>query len=213
MSRSARALPAMLLLLAVPAVAADRLSLGRVATAAEIAAWDIDVRPDGLGLPPGRGAVRHGETLWAERCASCHGDFGEGVGRVTAVMGGTGTLADDQPVRTVGSYWPYLSTVFDYVRRAMPYGDAHSLTDGETYALTAYILYLNGLVDEGFTLSADNFTAIRLPNADGFGADDRLSEPHYAIHGSPCMASCKGEVRIISRAVELELTPKLSRED
>ena len=204
---------AMLLFLAIPAAAADRPSLGRVPTAAEIAAWDIDIRPDGLGLPPGRGTVRDGETIWTERCASCHGDFGEGVGRVPAVMGGTGTLADDQPVRTVGSYWPYLSTVFDYVRRAMPYGDARSLTDGDTYALTAYILYLNALVDEDFTLSAGNFTAIRLPNAGGFGADDRLSEPHYAIHGPPCMTSCKEDVRIISHAAERELTPKLSGED
>jgi mono/diheme cytochrome c family protein len=151
------------LVLAAPAMSKDRIGLGRAATPGEIAAWDIDIRPNGTGLPPGRGTVAEGDALWAEKCASCHGDFGEGVGRTPAMIGGAGTLASDRPMRTVGSYWPYLSTVFDYVRRAMPYGEAQSLSAGETYALTAYILNLNDLVDGDFELSAENFGTVALP--------------------------------------------------
>lgn len=200
---------AALAVLAGTATAADRLGLGRVATPGEVAAWDIDVRPDGMGLPAGRGSVAEGETAWTEKCAGCHGDFGEGAGRVVAVIGGVGTLTEDQPLRTVGSYWPYLSTVFDYVRRAMPYENARSLTDSEAFALTAYILHLNDLVDDTFVLSSDNFPVIGLPNADGFVPDGRLAEPHYQNLTSPCMADCKDNVRIVSRASDLDLTPRL----
>ncbi|MFH1517471.1 MAG: c-type cytochrome, partial [Pseudomonadota bacterium] len=117
--------------------------LGRVAMADEIAAWDIDIRPDGTGLPEGKGTVAEGEPIFAENCAVCHGDFGEGAGRWPVLAGGQDTLLRDRPVKTIGSYWPYLSTVFDYVRRAMPFGDARSLSDDDVYALTAYLLYLN----------------------------------------------------------------------
>lgn len=152
-------------LLSAQGQAAERLGIGRAATRGEIAAWDIDVRPDGLGLPAGEGTIAEGDALWAEKCASCHGDFGEGVGRAPALIGGQGTLAGDRPMRTVGSYWPYVSTLYDYTRRAMPYGDARSLTDNETYALTAYILHLNDLVDVEFVLSRESFGSVALPNA------------------------------------------------
>lgn len=194
-------------LLSAPVLSAERSGPGRVAAPDEIAAWDIDIRPDGLGLPAGQGSIAEGDALWTEKCASCHGDFGEGVGRVPALIGGHGTLGGDRPVRTVGSYWPYASTIFDYTRRAMPYGDARSLTDDETYALTAYILYLNDLVDDGFTLSRDSFAAVALPNADGFMPDNRLDEPHYRKRASPCMTGCKPDVKVITRAVDLDLTP------
>lgn len=183
--------------------------LGRVATPAEIAAWDIDIRPDGAGLPPGRGTVAYGEELFSEQCAVCHGDFGEGVGRWPVLAGGQDTLAEERPEKTVGSYWPYLSTVFDYVRRAMPYGDARSLSDDDVYALTAYILYLNDIVDdEEFELSNENFLDMRLPNEDNFIADDRAAEPHYAAGAEPCMTDCKaGPVDIVMRARILDVTP------
>ena len=94
----------------------------------EIAGWDIDVRPDGQGLPPGKGTVKEGETLYMERCAACHGEFGESAGRWPILAGGAGTLASHDPVKSVGSYWPYASTVMDYIRRSMPFGNAQSLT-------------------------------------------------------------------------------------
>ena len=107
---------------------AAKYELGRTALPEEIAAWDIDVRPDGRGLPKGSGKVADGETLYADQCAACHGDFGEGKDRWPVLVGGQKTLKSDNPVKTIGSYWPYASTVFDYVRRAMPFGNAQSLS-------------------------------------------------------------------------------------
>ena len=158
---------------------AGQLGLGREATPVEIAAWDIDVRPDGQGLPEGRGTVAEGEEIFTERCAVCHGDFGEGAGRWPVLAGGQDSLNADRPVKTIGSYWPYLSTVWDYVHRAMPFGDSQSLRDDEIYAITAYLLYLNDVVDdEAFELSRDNFTEIRLPNEENFVVDPR---PDFAV--------------------------------
>ena len=147
------------LLAASPAVIlAD--DLGRPATAQEIAAWDIDVRPDGMGLPPGQGSVEDGEAIFSERCAACHGDFAEGVDRWPVLSGGFETLRSDRPVKTIGSYWPYLSTVWDYVNRTMPFGDAQSMTPDEVYAVTAFLLYANDLVDDEFVLSQENFLSL-----------------------------------------------------
>jgi cytochrome c len=183
--------------------------LGRPATAAEIAAWDIDVRPDGLGLPKGKGTVAQGEAVYTERCASCHGDFGEGKDRWPIVAGGFDTLKAERPEKTIGSYWPYLSTVFDYIRRAMPFGDARSLTDDEVYALTAYLLQLNDIVsDPNFELSSENFTKTRLPNEENFYDDDRVAEPFYAKKGEPCMRNCNpAPAKVIMRARVLDVTP------
>jgi cytochrome c len=190
--------------------AGEHFHLGRVATADEVAAWDIDVRPDGLGLPEGHGTAAQGEKIFDESCASCHGDFGEAVGRWPVLAGGQDTLKDDRPVKTVGSYWPYLSTVYDYIRRAMPFGNARSLSDNDVYALTAYVLYLNDIVtDEDFELSKSNFTTIRLPNQDNFIQDDREQEPEYADKGDPCMKDCiEGAARIVMHAEVLDVTPE-----
>ena len=138
---------------AASAFAAERkLGIGRPATPAEIAGWDIDVRPDGQGLPPGKGSVKDGEQVYITKCAACHGEFGESAGRWPQVAGGAGSLKSDDPVKTVGSYFAHLSTVIDYVRRAMPFGDAQSLTDDELYSVVAYMLFLNDIVDETFVL-------------------------------------------------------------
>ncbi|OQM73546.1 MFS transporter [Pseudaminobacter manganicus] len=198
---------------AAPAVqqegAGKVFGLGRLATADEIAAWDIDVRPDGLGLPVGKGTVAQGEKIFDESCSSCHGDFGEAVGRWPVLAGGQGTLKDERPVKTVGSYWPYLSTVYDYIRRAMPFGNARSLSDDDVYALTAYVLYLNDVVtDEDFELSNKNFTSIHLPNEANFIDDNRAQEPEYAQKGEPCMKDCvPGKARITMHAAVLDVTP------
>jgi len=189
--------------------------IGRVATPDEIAAWDIDVRPDGKGLPKGSGTVAEGEVLFTDNCAVCHGDFGEGVGRWPVLAGGQGTLKADRPVKTIGSYWPYLSTVYDYVRRAMPFGNARSLSNDDVYAITAYLLYLNDLVDdEDFELSDKNFTDIHLPNEENFIADDRYDEPVYAEKKEPCMKDCTADaVTITMRARILDVTPGSGDDD
>ena len=189
--------------------------LGRIALPGEVSAWDIDVRPDGAGLPKGRGTVARGEELYSELCAHCHGDFGEGIDRWPILAGGHDTLTDDRPEKTVGSYWPYLSTVYDYVRRAMPFGDARSLSDDDVYAITAFILYLNDVVDdEEFELSHENFKGISLPNAQNFIADGRAKEPHYATGVEPCMKDClEGPAEVTMRARVLDVTPDAGGDD
>lgn len=201
------ALVGVVVALSASAASAGELGLGREALPEEVAAWDIDVRPDGQGLPEGSGTVAEGEEIFAERCAMCHGDFGEGLGRWPVLAGGKDTLASNDPVKTVGSYWPYLSTVYDYVYRAMPFGNAQSLTADETYAVVAYILYLNYLMDEDGTLGRDNFAGIRMPNEDGFFMDDRPDTPTLAQE-EPCVTDCKDEVEIVKRARILDVTPE-----
>lgn len=182
--------------------------LGREAMAEEIAAWDVDVSPDGTGLPEGMGDVWTGEELFEENCAVCHGSFAEGVDNWPKLAGGDGTLADEDPLKTVGSYWPHLSTVWDYVNRSMPFGAAQTLSADEVYAIVAYILYSNDLVDDDFELSHENFAEFELPNAEGFIIDDR-AETEYAIwSGEPCMANCKDSVEITMRATVLDVTPE-----
>jgi len=158
------------------AVAAQHYGLGRAPTAAEIHAWDIDIGPDGAGLPPGHGSVAEGQKIYAERCAACHGEKGVG-GLADRLAGGFGTLAMNKPVRTVGSYWPYATTVFDFVRRAMPFNAPQSLSADEVYAVSAYVLYLNGVVSESAVLDAKSLPAIRMPNRDGFTSDPRPDVP------------------------------------
>ena len=194
--------------LVTPALAGS-FNLGREATPDEVAAWDIDVRPDGTGLPEGKGTVAEGEEVFAEQCASCHGDFGEGVDRWPVLAGGQGTLKSDRPVKTIGSYWPYLSTVWDYINRAMPFGHAQSLEPDQVYAITAYLLNMNDLVDADFELSKENFTSVRLPNEANFIDDPRPDTPVMAAGKEPCMENCKeGEVKITSRAAVLDVTPE-----
>ncbi len=189
------------------AAAADTLGLGREATPDEVAAWDIDIRPDGAGLPVGSGSVLDGEEVFAEQCAACHGDFGEGVDRWPVLAGGQGTLESEDPVKTIGSYWPYLSTAWDYIHRAMPFGEAQSLSPDEVYAITAYLLYMNDVVDDDeFVLSNENFADTRLPNEDGFFMDDRDASPIMAS-ADACMTDCKDSVEITMRARVLDVTP------
>lgn len=123
------------------------------------------MRPDGQGLPPGKGSVKQGEELFLAQCASCHGEFGEGAGRWPVLAGGLNSLKSDRPEKTVGSFWPYLSTVYDYIRRAMPYGNAQSLSADDTYAIVAFLLNMNNIVPDDFVLSKENFGKVKLPNS------------------------------------------------
>lgn len=159
--------------LATLARAADTgsLGIGHVATPAQIAGWDIDVRADGQGLPPGHGSAREGEKIFAAACAVCHGAKGEGK-PADRLVGGFGTLATAKPVRTVGSYWPYATTLFDYIRRAMPFNAPQSLTADQVYAVSAYILYLNNIVTEDTVLDATSLPRVKMPNRNGFTSPD-----------------------------------------
>jgi mono/diheme cytochrome c family protein len=147
--------------------AADGPNLGREATPAEIAGWDISIPPDGKGLPRGGGTAATGAAVYAAKCQSCHGEKGAGQPN-DRLVGGQGTLAGPTPVRTVGSYWPYATTVFDYVRRSMPYQEPQSLTNDEVYGLTAYLLHLNGIIAESAVMNAQTLPHVRMPNRDNF---------------------------------------------
>ncbi len=182
--------------------------LGREAHPEEIAAWDVDVLPDGRGLPEGRGDVYTGEEVFADQCAACHGDFAEGVDNWPVLAGGFDTLADEDPVKTVGSYWPHLSTAWDYIHRSMPFGAAGTLTADETYAIVAYILYSNDLVDDEFELSHENFAEFEMYNGNGFVIDDRPDLEYSEWRAEPCMKNCKPEVEVTMRSVFLVNTPE-----
>lgn len=189
-------------------VLAEKLGLGRTALPEEIAAWNIDVSPDGTGLPAGSGDAIDGEEIFAAKCAACHGDFAEGIDNWPKLAGGADTLNHDDPLKTVGSYWPYLSTGFDYIRRSMPYGDAGTLSDDEVYAILAYILYSNDLVEDDFVLSKETFLDVEMPNAAGFIIDNRAEAEYAQWSGEPCMVNCKDEVKVTMRALVLDVTPE-----
>ncbi|GAA6187552.1 c-type cytochrome [Litorivita sp. NS0012-18] len=192
----------------VSAAQAGPLGLGRAATPEEVAAWNIDVRPDGVGLPVGSGNVEDGEVLFADNCASCHGDFAEGRDNWPKLAGGVDTLDHEDPLKTVGSYWPYLSTTWDYVNRSMPFGNAQSLSADEVYAIVAYILYSNDMVEDDFVLSNETFLDVEMRNADGFIVDDRPQTEYAKWTGAPCMENCKTEVKITMEATVLDVTPE-----
>jgi cytochrome c len=194
-------------LIAAPALA-EKYGLGRPALADEIAAWDLDIAPDGTGLPEGSGNAIDGEEVYIDNCAFCHGDFAEGLGNWPKLAGGDGTLAHEDPLKTVGSYWPYLSTVYDYIRRSMPFGSAQTLTNDEVYAITAYILYSNYLIEDDFELSKETFLDVEMPNAEGFILDDRDTTEAHFWTDTPCMENCKDKVEITMRASVLDVTPE-----
>jgi len=160
------------------ALSAERYKLGQPISPHELAGWDIDVRPDGAGLPQGRGSVEQGREVYANTCAVCHGDKGEGrkvegaVSGFDRLVGGFGTLDRPVPVLTVGSFWPYATTLFDYIRRAMPFQAPQSLTADEVYAVSAYVLHMNNIVPEETTLDAHSLPKVKMPNRTGFIQDD-----------------------------------------
>ena len=215
MSRSVK-LAALLLILSTASALAQsskankpyNYGIGTPATPEQIAGWDIDVRPDGQGAPPGHGSVKAGEKIYVERCAACHGEFGESAGRWPQLAQGKGTLATHDPVKTVGSYYPHLSSIFDYIRRAMPFGDSQSMSNDELYAVTAFVLNLNDLVDDQFVLSKETWNKVKMPNAGGFFDDDRRTAEKAFWAGKPCMKDCRPPVKITGHAAVLDVTPQ-----
>jgi S-disulfanyl-L-cysteine oxidoreductase SoxD len=137
--------------------------VGRAPTVEEVQAWDLTIPPDGQGLPPGRGTAALGQAIYVERCAACHGETGEDP-KYNVLVGGRGTLTTDKPIRTIGSFWQYATTLWSYINRAQPVNNPGSLTADQVYAVTAYLLYLNGIIGE---------PRVKMPNRDGFVPDPR----------------------------------------
>jgi cytochrome c len=163
------------LLVFAAAVFAQQLlsGVGKPATAEEIRARDITAFPDGRGLPAGHGTAEQGRVVYQAKCASCHGERGQGTGDFPALAGGLGTLAGPEPNPTVGSYWPYATTVWDYVHRAMPYQSPGSLSSDQIYSVTAYILYMNKIIGEHDELNKETLPKVKMPNRNGFMPDPR----------------------------------------
>jgi cytochrome c len=160
-------------------------NLGRAASEKEIAGWNIDIAPDGSGLPRGSGSVKQGAQVYASSCVAGHGAKGEGT-VADRLAGGIGSLNTEKPVKTVGSFWPYATTLYDYINRAMPYTAPQSLTPDQVYAVTAYVLYLNGIVAADATLDAASLPKVRMPNRDGFRPDPRPDTSNTA-----CRTDCR----------------------
>lgn len=200
---------ALLVLSASATFAAEKqpFGYGTPATPAQIAGWNIDARgDDGNGLPPGKGNVEHGAEVFADQCASCHGTFGEGEGRYPKLAGGNGSLTADRPEPTVGSYWPFSVTLWDYINRAMPFPTPHTLSSDDVYALTAYILNLNNLVPEDFVADRGSLPKVKMPNHDNFSWQD----PRPDTATKPCMTKCldSSALKIVSTAEGQNLTPR-----
>ena len=182
----AAALAIVVLAGATSAQAQSLYGIGRAATPAEIAGWNIDIDRYGNNLPPGSGSVSRGHEVFDQQCSACHGAKGEG-GVGDQLVGGQGTLAAPKPVRTVGSYWPYAPTLFDYIRRAMPLNAPQSLSDDDVYAVSGYILNLNGLLPADATLDARTLSAIKMPNRDKF-----VGDPRPDVKNPECIRDCGG---------------------
>lgn len=167
----------------------DYKNVGRAPTDSEIKAWDITVGPDGKGLPPGGGTAKDGATIFAEKCAPCHTPTAEGGKQGPALVGGTGTLKSLHPVQTVGSYWPFATTIWDYINRAMPRGQGGSLSPDEVYSLTAFLLYRNGVVKEDDLIDAKSLPKIEMPNRKNFvpeNLSDIWEHNKRACHTGTC---------------------------
>jgi hypothetical protein len=175
-TRSAFVLASVTLLAVATPLPADAqlptFGLGRAPTAEEIKKWDVTIPPDGRGLPPGSGTATLGKTIFKERCASCHGENGQDP-KYGALVGGRGTLNTARPVRTVGSFWPHATTLWSYINRAQPLDEPGSLTPDQVYAVTAYLLFLNGIIGEHDVLDAATLVKVRMPNREGFVPDAR----------------------------------------
>jgi S-disulfanyl-L-cysteine oxidoreductase SoxD len=162
-----------------------RFDVGQVATQSELSSWDIDIGIDGTGLPSGRGSVQEGKAIYEQKCLACHGLEGQGK-PMDRLAGGQGTLKSDAPIKTIGSYWPRATTVFDYVRRAMPLDKPQSLSADEVYALTAYLLHLNGIVKANAVMNAQTLPKVRMPNSSAFRPDPRPDTSNTA-----CERNCQ----------------------
>lgn len=191
---------ALLAVSAAPHAAQPWHALGKAVSVEQLASWDIDVRPDGAGLPPGAGSVADGQTVYDEQCASCHGFFGESNDYI-ALTGGIGSLASNAPQRTVGSKLDHATTLWDYINRAMPFPRAKTLTADQVYAVTAYVLHLNEILPADAVLDAKSLPQVKMPNREGFTREHGFMsvDGKPDVHNSACMKDCvAGEVSVTS---------------
>jgi len=152
-------------------------NVGRTPSKEEIAAWNISIGPEGKELPPGSGTAKEGAAIYAKKCVACHGPALEGSQLAPRLLGGKGTISTLQPVRTIGSYWPFATTVWDYINRAMPPSQGGSLSANEVYALSAFLLYRNDIIQETAAMDAKTLPKVQMPNRDGF-IPPRLEDIH-----------------------------------
>jgi mono/diheme cytochrome c family protein len=182
--------PGMALAASVTAFAqAPTYHVGRTPTKEEIQAWDISIGPEGRELPPGSGSAKQGAAIYGKKCVACHGPTAEGSQLAPRLLGGKGTLRTPQPVRTIGSYWPFATTVWDYIHRAMPPGQGGSLSADEVYALTAFILFRNEIIGENDAMDAKTLPKIQMPNRNGFiplKVEDIGDLQKRGCHGGHC---------------------------
>lgn len=191
-----------------PETAPGHYKIGTTPTKEQIAGWTIAVPPNGANLPPGKGTVNEGETIYSTHCAMCHGGFGEGKNGYPALVGGVGSLASASPEKTVGSYWPYATTLWDYINRAMPFYAPHTLKPDQVYALTAFILNMNDIVKSDFVADAKTVPHVKMPNRNSFNWKD----PRPVTHNTACMTNCapSSSVKITSDAAKMGLTPRMT---
>jgi mono/diheme cytochrome c family protein len=158
-------------------------TIGRAARDAEVRAWDIDANPAGAGLPNGRGTYERGATVYAQQCASCHGPKGEGIPPNPRLVGAEPrdfTFAGDvKLVKTIGNYWPYATTLYDYINRAMPFQTPGSMAPGDVYSVVAFLLVENGIIDRSAVMDARSLPRVRMPARDRFVTDDRPGGPGF----------------------------------
>lgn len=190
MCRSSSLVPMIALAASTAAWAqAPSYNIGRSPTKEEIKVWDIAIGPDGKELPPGSGTAKQGAEIFAKKCAACHGPTAEGSQLAPRLLGGQGTINTPQPVRTIGSYWPFATTVWDYINRAMPPGQGGSLSANEVYALTAFVLFRNNVVQESQILDAKSLPKVQMPNRNGFipqRLEDIRDMKKRGCHGGHC---------------------------
>ena len=168
---------------AAPICCAETFGFGRAPTVEEVQAWDIAIGPGGQELPIGSGSVAAGATVYAQFCAACHGAKGND-GADAKLTGGHGTLDSAKPVQTIGSYWPYATTIFDYVRRAMPFTAPGSLSNNDVYAVTAFLLEQNEIVAADFIADRSTLPAVDMPNRNGFFPDPRPETFKHAFEAA-----------------------------
>jgi len=188
-----------------PATPPGYYGIGAAPSVAAIAGWSISIPPNGAGLPPGQGTADQGATLFATVCATCHGTFGEGNNGFPALIGGVGSLGSNAPVKTPASYWPFATTLWDYINRAMPYYAPHRFQPDQIYGLVAWILSTDGVVPANWVANAQSVPLVKMPNRDGFFWKD----PRPVTHAVACMTKCAdpATIRITSNAATMKLTP------
>ena len=193
--KSSLTLSLLLATVSLQATPSPSYKFGQAISAEDIKPWDIDINPDGIGLPQGQATADEGEEVYLQKCAACHGEFGEGVGRFPSLIGEVGDLTAERAHKSVGGFWPYSTTLWDYINRAMPFGNAQSLTPDEVYGVVAYILSMNEIIESDMVINAKILPTIKMPNRAGF-----IHAETSDINVPVCMTNCVTDISIKTTA-------------